>query len=185
RELWDILDHLSGREHPRARRDLAPASGQLRKVFGWGDFYSNIKTMKLNLLVTGKVVDHGNGTVNVFFQHNSTGHGNISVGLVPPAKAVQFDLEPQIFIEAKASKTFNCRVEWEKVARARQTSLCAHDPARSCSREQTRSEVSWLCSRPLRLLCVYVAFYSSDYRLVQKVCPDYHRHGHGPYFPSG
>ncbi|NXM75508.1 NXPH3 protein, partial [Serilophus lunatus] len=171
RELWDILDNLSERDHaphPREQRDLGPTSGKLKKTFGWGDFYSNIKTVKLNLLITGKVVDHGNGTVNVFFQHNSTGQGNISVSLVPPTKAVEFDLEQQIFIEAKESKIFNCRVEHEKVDRAQRTSLCTYDPAKTCSHEHTQSHVSWVCSKPFKVICIYITFYSTDYRLVQK-----------------
>ncbi|XP_030112188.4 neurexophilin-3 [Taeniopygia guttata] len=178
---------LGAAREGRAGRDLGPraAPGGLQKLFGWGDFYSNIKTVKLNLLITGKVVDHGNGSVNVFFQHNSTGHGNISVSLVPPSKAVQFDLEQQIFIEAKESKVFNCRVESEQVARARKTSLCTFDPAKTCSQEHTQSRAAWLCSQPFRALCVYITFYSSDYRLVQKVCPDYNAHSRRPYFPSG
>ncbi|RMB94791.1 hypothetical protein DUI87_28770 [Hirundo rustica rustica] len=130
-------------------------------------------TVKLNLLITGKVVDHGNGSVSVFFQHNSTGRGNVSVSLVPPSKAVEFDLERQIFIEAKESKVFNCRVESEQVARASKTSLCAFDPGQTCRQEQTRSRAAWRCSPPFRAVCVYVTFDSSDYRLVQKVCPDY------------
>ncbi|XP_064492640.1 neurexophilin-3 [Pseudopipra pipra] len=188
RQLWDILENLSGREQPpqpRARRDSGPAPGKLKKIFGWGDFYSNIKTVKLNLLITGKVVDHGNGTVNVFFQHNSTGQGNISVSLVPPTKAVEFDLEQQIFIEAKESKIFNCRVERERVDRARKTSLCTFDPAKTCSQEHTRSHVAWACSKPFKVICIYITFYSTDYRLVQKVCPDYNYHSDVPYFPSG
>ncbi|XP_074413862.1 neurexophilin-3 [Zonotrichia albicollis] len=195
-ELGAAPAHLAGLElpvhrpalelGPRAQRDPRPAPGRpLQKLFGWGDFYSNIKTVKLNLLITGKVVDHGNGSVNVFFQHNSTGHGNISVSLVPPTKAVQFDLEQQIFMEAKESKVFNCRVESEQVARARKTSLCTFDPAKTCSQEHTQSRAAWLCSQPFRAVCVYITFYSSDYRLVQKVCPDYNRHSQRPYFPSG
>ncbi|XP_005532548.1 PREDICTED: neurexophilin-3 [Pseudopodoces humilis] len=156
-----------------------------RKLFGWGEFYSNIKTVKLNLLITGKVVDHGNGSVNVFFQHNSTGHGNISVSLVPPTKAVQFDLEQQIFIEAKESKVFNCRVESERVARARKTSLCTFDPAKTCSQEHTQSRAAWLCSQPFGAVCVYITFYSSDYRLVQRVCPDFNSRARPASFPSG
>ncbi|XP_071433573.1 neurexophilin-3 [Pithys albifrons albifrons] len=189
RELLDILENPSERDHhtphPRAQRDLGPPSGKLKKIFGWGDFYSNIKTVKLNLLITGKVVDHGNGTVNVFFQHNSTGHGNISVSLVPPTKAVEFDLEQQIFIEAKESKVFNCRVEYEKVDRAQKTSLCTYDPAKTCYHEHTQSHVSWVCSKPFKVICIYITFYSTDYRLVQKVCPDYNYHSDVPYFPSG
>ncbi|XP_064030572.1 neurexophilin-3 isoform X2 [Pogoniulus pusillus] len=188
RELWDLLDQLPERHHParpRGQRDLGPASGKLKKLFGWGDFYSNIKTVKLNLLITGKVVDHGNGTVNVFFRHNSTGQGNISVSLVPPTKAVEFDLEQQIFIEAKESKVFNCRVEYEKVERAKKTSLCTYDPAKTCSHEHTQSHVSWACSKPFKVVCIYITFYSTDYRLVQKVCPDYNYHSAVPYSPSG
>ncbi|XP_068775325.1 neurexophilin-3 isoform X2 [Struthio camelus] len=188
RELWDILDHLSERDHaprPRGQRDLGPATGKLKKIFGWGDFYSNIKTVKLNLLITGKVVDHGNGTVNVFFRHNSTGQGNISVSLVPPTKAVEFDLEQQIFIEAKESKIFNCRVEYEKVDRAKKTTLCTYDPSKTCYHEHTQSHVSWVCSKPFKVICIYITFYSIDYRLVQKVCPDYNYHSDVPYYPSG
>ncbi|XP_058676698.1 neurexophilin-3 [Ammospiza caudacuta] len=187
RELGALPVHRPALElGPRSQRDPRPAPGRpLQKLFGWGDFYSNIKTVKLNLLITGKVVDHGNGSVNVFFQHNSTGHGNISVSLVPPTKAVQFDLEQQIFMEAKESKVFNCRVESEQVARARKTSLCTFDPAKTCSQEHTQSHAAWLCSQPFRAVCVYITFYSSDYRLVQKVCPDYNRHSQRPYFPSG
>ncbi|NXI40457.1 NXPH3 protein, partial [Galbula dea] len=171
REFWDILDNLSEQDHsphPRGQRDLGPTSGKLKKLFGWGDFYSNIKTVKLNLLITGKVVDHGNGTVSVFFRHNSTGQGNISVSLVPPTKAVEFDLEQQIFIEAKESKVFNCRVEYEKVDRARKTTLCTYDPSKTCSHEHTQSHVSWVCSKPFKVICIYITFYSLDYRLVQK-----------------
>ncbi|KFU92161.1 Neurexophilin-1, partial [Chaetura pelagica] len=187
-ELWDILDNLSKQDHTphsRGQRDLGSASGKLKKIFGWGDFYSNIKTVKLNLLITGKVVDHGNGTVNVFFRHNSTGQGNISVSLVPPTKAVEFDLEQQIFIEAKESKIFNCRVEYEKVDRAKKTTLCTYDPSKTCYHEHTQSHVSWVCSKPFKVICIYITFYSIDYRLVQKVCPDYNYHSDVPYYPSG
>uniref|UniRef100_A0A8B9FIX0 Neurexophilin n=1 Tax=Amazona collaria TaxID=241587 RepID=A0A8B9FIX0_9PSIT len=187
-QLWHILDRGSMRDQApqrRGQRDLGPASGKLKKLFGWGDFYSNIKTVKLNLLITGKVVDHGNGTVNVFFQHNSTGQGNISVSLVPPTKAVEFDLEQQIFIEAKESKVFNCRVEYEKVERAKKTTLCTYDPSKTCYHEHTQSHVSWVCSKPFKVICIYITFYSIDYRLVQKVCPDYNYHSDAPYYPSG
>ncbi|XP_051496417.1 neurexophilin-3 [Apus apus] len=187
-ELWDILDNLPKQDqapHSRGQRDLGSAPGKLKKIFGWGDFYSNIKTVKLNLLITGKVVDHGNGTVNVFFRHNSTGQGNISVSLVPPTKAVEFDLEQQIFIEAKESKIFNCRVEYEKVDRAKKTTLCTYDPSKTCYHEHTQSHVSWVCSKPFKVICIYITFYSIDYRLVQKVCPDYNYHSDVPYYPSG
>uniref|UniRef100_A0A8D0KN89 Neurexophilin n=1 Tax=Salvator merianae TaxID=96440 RepID=A0A8D0KN89_SALMN len=187
-EFWDVLESLSKQAQStetRNRRDSVSSPGRLKKIFGWGDFYSNIKTVKLNLLITGKVVDHGNGTVNVFFRHNSTGQGNISVSLVPPNKAVEFDLEQQIFIEAKESKIFNCRVEYEKVNRAKKTTLCTYDPSKTCFLNHTQSQVSWVCSKPFKVICIYITFYSIDYRLVQKVCPDYNYHNNVPYYPSG
>ncbi|XP_019379176.1 PREDICTED: neurexophilin-3 [Gavialis gangeticus] len=187
-KFWEMLDNASELDQdPRARgrRDSVTNTGKFKKIFGWGDFYSNIKTVKLNLLITGKVVDHGNGTVNVFFRHNSTGQGNISVSLVPPTKAVEFDLEQQIFIEAKESKVFNCRVEYEKVDRAKKTTLCTYDPSKTCYYEHTQSHVSWVCSKPFKVICIYITFYSIDYRLVQKVCPDYNYHSDVPYYPSG
>ncbi|XP_053217946.1 neurexophilin-3 [Podarcis raffonei] len=187
-EFWDVLESLSKHSQgvqPRGRRDSVGNPGRLKKIFGWGDFYSNIKTVKLNLLITGKVVDHGNGTVNVFFRHNSTGQGNISVSLVPPNKAVEFDLEQQIFIEAKESKIFNCRVEYEKVDKAKKTTLCTYDPSKTCFLNHTQSQVSWVCSKPFKVICIYITFYSIDYRLVQKVCPDYNYHNNVPYYPSG
>ncbi|KAM6451902.1 neurexophilin-3 isoform 3-T3 [Liasis olivaceus] len=161
-EFWNILDSLSKQgqsTQPRGRRD--------------------------SLTNPGKVVDHGNGTVNVFFRHNSTGHGNISVSLVPPNKAVEFDLEQQIFIEAKESKIFNCRVEFEKVSKAKKTTLCTYDPSKTCFLNHTQSQVSWVCSKPFKVICIYITFYSIDYRLVQKVCPDYNYHNNVPYYPSG
>uniref|UniRef100_A0A8C5UUP7 Neurexophilin 3 n=1 Tax=Microcebus murinus TaxID=30608 RepID=A0A8C5UUP7_MICMU len=170
-EAWGVL----GQPPNRPNHSPSP-SAKVKKIFGWGDFYSNIKTVALNLLVTGKIVDHGNGTFRVHFRHNATGQGNISISLVPPSKAVEFHQEQQIFIEAKASKIFNCRMEWEKVERGRRTSLCTHDPAKICSRDHAQSSATWSCSQPFKVVCVYIAFYSTDYRLVQKVCPDYNYH---------
>ncbi|XP_074835238.1 neurexophilin-3 [Carettochelys insculpta] len=187
-EFWGVLNSLPELDQnpsSRARRDPSVNTGKFKKIFGWGDFYSNIKTVTLNLLVTGKVVDHGNGTVNVFFRHNSTGQGSISVSLVPPTKTVEFDLEQQIFIEAKESKIFNCRVDYEKVDHAKKTTLCTYDPSKTCSYEHTQSHVSWVCSKPFKVICIYITFYSIDYRLVQKVCPDYNYHSDVPYYPSG
>ncbi|XP_030630886.1 neurexophilin-1-like [Chanos chanos] len=161
------------------------SAGKFQKMFGWGDFYSNIKTVRLNLLITGKIVDHGNGTFSVYFRHNSTGEGNVSVSLVPPSKAVEFDLERQSVVYPKDSKIFTCRVDYEKVERSKRTSLCNYDPSKTCFQEQTQSHVSWICSRPLRVICIYISFYSTDYRLVQKVCPDYNYHSALPYLPSG
>ncbi|XP_066522397.1 neurexophilin-1-like [Hoplias malabaricus] len=160
-------------------------SEKLQKLFGWGDFYSNIKTVRLNLLITGKIVDHSNGTFSVYFRHNSTGQGNVSVSLVPPAKTVEFDLERQSVVYPKDSKTFTCRVDHEKVERSERTSLCSYDPSKTCFKGQTQSYISWICSRPLRVICIYVSFYSTDYRLVQKVCPDYNYQNAMPYLPSG
>ncbi|XP_075767399.1 neurexophilin-3 [Pelodiscus sinensis] len=187
-ELWEALgslQQLGQAPRPRGRREPGASTGKLKKIFGWGDFYSNIKTVSLNLLVTGKVVDHGNGTVSVFFRHNSTGQGAISVSLVPPTKTVEFDLEQQIFIEAKESKIFNCRVDHEKVDHAKKTTLCTYDPSKPCSYEHTHSQVLWVCSKPFKVICIYITFYSIDYRLVQKVCPDYNYHSDVPYYPSG
>lgn len=80
---------------------------------------------------------------------------------------------------------FNCRVEYEKVDRAKKTTLCTYDPSKTCYHEHTQSHVSWVCSKPFKVICIYITFYSIDYRLVQKVCPDYNYHSDVPYFPSG
>uniref|UniRef100_A0A672YM91 Neurexophilin 3 n=1 Tax=Sphaeramia orbicularis TaxID=375764 RepID=A0A672YM91_9TELE len=160
------------RHHPwnSLGSNAGPSSktGKFKKMFGWGDFYSNIKTVRLNLLITGKIVDHGNGTFSVYFRHNSTGQGNISVSLVPPVKAVEFDLERQSVVYPKDSKIFNCRVDYEKVDRSKRTSLCNYDPSKTCFQEQIQSHVSWICSKPFK-----------------KVCPDYNYHNEMPYLPSG
>ncbi|KAG5833876.1 hypothetical protein ANANG_G00280550 [Anguilla anguilla] len=153
-------------------------------MFGWGDFHSNIKTVKLNLLITGKIVDHGNGTFSVYFRHNSTGKGNVSVSLVPPSKVVEFETAQQSTLETKDAKTFNCRIEYEMSDRAKKTTLCSFDPPRVCYQEQTQSHVSWLCSKPFKVICIYIAFHSVDYKLVQKVCPDYNYHSDTPYFST-
>ncbi|KAM8947024.1 neurexophilin-3 [Pelodytes ibericus] len=192
-EFWDVLSSLSELGHNQGppvpsrgrRQSVLRSTGRAKKVFGWGDFYSNIKTVKLNLLITGKVVDHGNGSFSVYFRHNSTGQGNVSVSLVPPSKVLDFDIEQQMYAEAKESKIFNCRVEFEKVDRAIKTGLCPHDPSKTCHQQQTHSRVAWTCSHPFKIVCVYVSFYTTDYRLVQKVCPDYNYHSSSPYSPSG
>ncbi|KAI9999851.1 hypothetical protein NQD34_011694 [Periophthalmus magnuspinnatus] len=187
---------------PRSRTKRRPIvkTGKFKKMFGWGDFHSNIKTVKLNLLITGKIVDHGNGTFSVYFRHNSTGQGNVSVGLVPPTKAVEFQVQPhphfhqpnnhhqqqqKTALETKETKLFNCRVEYEKVEKGTRNSLCAHDPSQSCPQEQTQSHVSWLCSKPFKVICIFITFHSTDYKLVQKVCPDYNYHSDTPYLPTG
>lgn len=108
-DLWDWLRNSTDLQEPRPRAKRRPIvkTGKFKKMFGWGDFHSNIKTVKLNLLITGKIVDHGNGTFSVYFRHNSTGQGNVSVSLVPPTKIVEFDLAQQTVIDAKDSKSFN------------------------------------------------------------------------------
>lgn len=202
-EQWSWLSNTSAARDPRSRTKRRPIvkTGKFKKMFGWGDFHSNIKTVKLNLLITGKIVDHGNGTFSVYFRHNSTGQGNVSVGLVPPTKAVEFQIhqQPQQFhhfhqqqqqqqqtaLETKDTKLFNCRVEYEKVEKGTKNSLCAHDPSQSCPQEQTQSHVSWLCSKPFKVICIFITFYSTDYKLVQKVCPDYNYHSDTPYLPTG
>ncbi|KAI3359127.1 hypothetical protein L3Q82_002663 [Scortum barcoo] len=187
-EFWEMLgsDLLKpDASSSRVKRRPIVKTGKFKKMFGWGDFYSNIKTVRLNLLITGKIVDHGNGTFSVYFRHNSTGQGNISISLVPPVKAVEFDLERQSVVYPKDSKIFNCRVDYEKVDRSKRTSLCNYDPSKTCFQEQIQSYVSWICSKPFKVICIYISFYSTDYRLVQKVCPDYNYHNEMPYLPSG
>ncbi|KAF6361919.1 neurexophilin 2 [Rhinolophus ferrumequinum] len=39
--------------------------------------------------------------------------------------------------------------------------------------------------KPFKVICIYIAFYSVDYKLVQKVCPDYNYHSETPYLSSG
>lgn len=185
--FWDWLANITEIQEPLARTKRRPIvkTGKFKKMFGWGDFHSNIKTVKLNLLITGKIVDHGNGTFSVYFRHNSTGLGNVSVSLVPPSKIVEFEVSPQSTLETKESKAFNCRIEYEKTDRAKKTALCNFDPSKICYQEQTQSHVSWLCSKPFKVICIYIAFYSVDYKLVQKVCPDYNYHSETPYLSSG
>ncbi|KAM4600413.1 neurexophilin-1 [Polymixia lowei] len=192
-DRWNWLHNASNPDDPRSRSKRRPIvkTGKFKKMFGWGDFHSNIKTVKLNLLITGKIVDHGNGTFSVYFRHNATGQGNVSVGLVPPTKAVEFRVQQhhhqqqQTALEPKDTKLFNCRVEYEKVEKGTRNSLCAHDPSQSCPQEQTQSHVSWLCSKPFKVICIFITFYSTDYKLVQKVCPDYNYHSDTPYLPTG
>lgn len=187
-EFWEMLgsDLLKpDASSSRVKRRPIVKTGKFKKMFGWGDFYSNIKTVRLNLLITGKIVDHGNGTFSVYFRHNSTGLGNVSVSLVPPSKVVEFEVAQQSTLETKDTKSFNCRIEYEKTDRNKKTALCGFDPSKVCYQEQTQSHVSWLCSKPFKVICIYIAFYSVDYKLVQKVCPDYNYHSDQPYSSTG
>ncbi|XP_076158852.1 neurexophilin-2b [Alosa pseudoharengus] len=191
-ELWAWLSNLTSTDETLARSKRRPIvkTGKFKKMFGWGDFNSNIKTVKVNLFITGKIVDHGNGTFSVYFRHNSTGLGNVSVSLVPPNKAVEFQsqLRELAAMETQDSmaKGFNCRIEYEKTDRSKHTSsLCSTDPSRVCYQEQTQSHLSWLCSKPFKVICIYIDFSSEDYRLVQKVCPDYNYHSDTPYTSMG
>ena len=117
-EVWDWRpDPMDPQQHAnlRAKRRPIVKTGKFKKMFGWGDFQCNMKTVTLNLLITGKIVDHGNGTFSVYFRYNATGQGNVSVGLVPPTKVVEFDPFQRVAADPSESKLFNCRVEYEKV----------------------------------------------------------------------
>lgn len=148
-------------------------SVKVKKIFGWGDFYFNIKTVALNLFVIGKIVDYGNGIFSVYFRYNVTGQGNIFISFVFFSKVVEFYQEQQIYIEVKVFKIFNCRMEWEKVERGRRISFCIYDLVKICFRDYVQSLVIWSCFQFFKVVCVYIVFYSIDYRLVQKVCLDY------------
>ncbi|XP_074519632.1 neurexophilin-2-like [Halichoeres trimaculatus] len=189
--LLEILEgNLQPYSSPSLKIKLRPVmrvhgSSKFSSKFSWGDFYANIKTVKLNLLIMGKIVDHGNGSLGVYFRHNSTGVGNVSVSLVPPMKELEFDLERQSVVNPKDSKTFNCRVDYEKTERNKKVMPCNYDPSKMCAQEQVQSHVTWMCSKPFQVICIYLSFYSTDYRLVQKVCPDYNYQGPQTYLPKG
>ncbi|XP_038608002.1 neurexophilin-4, partial [Tachyglossus aculeatus] len=210
----------AGRRPPGA----AVKATRVKKLFGWGDFYLGVHSLKFSLLVTGKIVDHVNGTFSVFFRHNSSRLGNLSVSLVPPSRRVDLGLlplplppppppppppsppaplsppdaapapaeppppsppapggvrgEPGPLAPAGApggrdSRAFNCRVEYERTDRARRHRPCLYDPSRLCYTEHTQSQAAWRCAKPFKVICIFVSFLSLDYKLVQKVCPDY------------
>nr|XP_005986326.1 PREDICTED: neurexophilin-4 [Latimeria chalumnae] len=179
---WTKNQTAINRVNIRSKRKPSLKIGRTKKIFGWGDFYFNIKTVKFSLLVTGKIVDHINGTFSVYFRHNSSSLGNVSVSIVPPTKVVEFDIIQQSTIETKESKTFNCRVEYEKTNRARKNKPCLYDPTKICFTEHTQSHAAWLCAKPFKVICIFISFYSIDYKLVQKVCPDYNFQNDHPYF---
>ncbi|GAA6220048.1 neurexophilin-2-like [Lates japonicus] len=85
------LDQYLYRPPPKSKPP-AKTSPKAKKILGWGDFYFHVKTVKFSLLVTGKIVDHINGTFGVYFRHNSSRLGNISVSIVPPSKAVGWEV---------------------------------------------------------------------------------------------
>ncbi|XP_010725364.1 neurexophilin-4 [Meleagris gallopavo] len=180
-----------------ARRKPPLKSSRSKKIFGWGDFYVSIQTLKFSLLLTGKIVDHVNGTFSVYFRHNSSSLGNVSVSIVPPSRAVGFEvllpaqlppppLRPvpaqQSTLPEGRSKALNCHVEYEKTDRARRNRPCLYDPSKVCFTEHTQSRAAWLCAKPFKVICIFVSFLSIDYKLVQKVCPDYNFQHEHPYF---
>ncbi|XP_030052505.1 neurexophilin-4 [Microcaecilia unicolor] len=181
---WDWTKNHTATDKVNLRFKRKPSlkTGRSKKIFGWGDFYFNIKTLKFSLLVTGKIVDHINGTFSVYFRHNSSSLGNVSVSIVPPTKVVEFDVIQQSTIETKESKTFNCRVEYEKTNQSRKNRPCLYDPAKICFTEHTQSHAAWLCAKPFKVICIFISFYSIEYKLVQKVCPDYNFQNENPYF---
>uniref|UniRef100_A0A3B4BKC1 Neurexophilin 4 n=1 Tax=Periophthalmus magnuspinnatus TaxID=409849 RepID=A0A3B4BKC1_9GOBI len=143
---------------PPKTKPPAKTSQKAKKILGWGDFYFNVKTLKFSLLVTGKIVDHINGTFSVYFRHNSSRLGNISVSIVPPSK-----------------NSLNCRIEYQRTNRSKKTKPCLYDPGQTCYSENTQSQAAWICAKPFKVICIFIAFTGTDYRLVQKVCPD-HNH---------
>ncbi|XP_062932285.1 neurexophilin-4 [Cynocephalus volans] len=219
---------------PRTKRKPSIKAARAKKIFGWGDFYFRVHTLKFSLLVTGKIVDHVNGTFSVYFRHNSSSLGNLSVSIVPPSKRVEFGgvwlpgsaphpLQSTLALEgvlprlgpplgmataaagpelggtfggalagslggalgvpgAKESHAFNCHVEYEKTNRARKHRPCLYDPSQVCFTEHTQSQAAWLCAKPFKVICIFVSFLSFDYKLVQKVCPDYNFQSEHPYF---
>lgn len=193
--------HLDQTGYRSKRKPSLKTAMKTKKIFGWGDFYFNVKTMKFSLLVTGKIVDHINGTFTVYFRHNSSSLGNVSVSIVPPTKVVEFKVlqqqqQQQVYteqdvlvqethqstIDPKEAKTFNCRVEYEKTNRSKKSKPCLYDPSQTCFTEHTQSHAAWLCAKPFKVICIFISFFSIDYKLVQKVCPDYNFQSEHPYF---
>ncbi|XP_075882326.1 neurexophilin-2-like [Nelusetta ayraudi] len=199
------LDQYLYRPPPKAKLP-AKTSPKAKKILGWGDFYFNVKTVKFSLLVTGKIVDHINGTFSVYFRHNSSRLGNISVSIVPPSKAVGLEpLEPaqvthdgnSVLVPDLTSQfsppqstssspmeqqkdvmmvtELNCRIEYQRTNRSKKTKPCMYDPGQTCYSENTQSQAAWICAKPFKVICIFIAFTGTDYRLVQKVCPD-HNH---------
>jgi len=194
---------------PLKSKPPAKTSPKAKKILGWGDFYFNVKTVKFSLLVTGKIVDHINGTFSVYFRHNSSRLGNISVSIVPPSKAVGWeildptprsshiknsvlfpDLTSQLPSTPQSTSStpseqqkyqrdmmmvteLNCRIEYQRTNRSKKTKPCMYDPGQTCYSENTQSQAAWICAKPFKVICIFIAFTGTDYRLVQKVCPDH------------
>ncbi|KAL1021421.1 hypothetical protein UPYG_G00013070 [Umbra pygmaea] len=174
------LDQFRSKSKPPVKTPV-----KAKKSFGWGNFYLNIKTIKFSLLVTGKIVDHINGTFSVYFRHNSSCLGNISVSIVPPSKTVEWEHlgSPELHFRNQPQsstydhqwemKALNCRVEYQRTNRAKKTKPCLYNPSQTCYIEHTQSHAAWICAKPFKVICIFVSFLSTDYKLVQKVCPDY------------
>ncbi|XP_054464572.1 neurexophilin-2-like [Anoplopoma fimbria] len=206
--ISQALDQYLYRAPPKSKPP-AKTSPKTKKILGWGDFYFNVKTVKFSLLVTGKIVDHINGTFSVYFRHNSSRLGNISVSIVPPSKAVgwevldptaqgidtknsvlvpdltsQFQSPPQSTSSTPPEPQkqqqdmmvvteLNCRIEYQRTNRSKKTKPCMYDPGQTCYSENTQSQAAWICAKPFKVICIFIAFTGTDYRLVQKVCPDH------------
>ncbi|XP_078110055.1 neurexophilin-2-like [Sander vitreus] len=201
------LDQYLYRPPPKSKPSLK-TSPKAKKILGWGDFYFNVKTVKFSLLVTGKIVDHINGTFSVYFRHNSSRLGNISVSIIPPSKAVGWEVLdptaqsvhtknsvlvpdlPSQFQSPPQSTSFthpdqqkqqdmvmvnelNCRIEYQRTNRSKKTKPCMYDPGQTCYSENTQSQAAWICAKPFKVICIFIAFTGTDYRLVQKICPDH------------
>ncbi|XP_061591012.1 neurexophilin-2-like [Cololabis saira] len=195
---------------PPKPKTPAKTSPKAKKILGWGDFYFNVRTVKISLLVTGKIVDHINGTFGVYFRHNSSRLGNISVSIVPPSKPVGWerldpaaqrskiknspvlfpDLTSKVSVPPQSTSStlseqqkyqrdvmmvteLNCRLEYQRTNRSKKTKPCMYDPGQTCYSENTQSQAAWICAKPFKVICIFIAFTGTDYRLVQKVCPDH------------
>lgn len=197
-------------QYRAASKSKSPAktSPKAKKILGWGDFYFNVKTLKFSLLVTGKIVDHINGTFSVYFRHNSSRLGNISVSIVPPSKAVGWEVlypasqsvhpknsvlvsnvtphfqspphstsstHPDLQKQQQdlTMTELNCRIEYQRTNRSKKTKPCMYNPGETCYSENTQSQAAWICAKPFKVICIFIVFTGTDYRLVQKICPDH------------
>ena len=198
---------------PRTKPNIKTPTTKSRKMFSWGDFYLSVGTAKFSLLLTGKLVDHVNGTFSLYFRHNTTRLGNLSVSIVAPSRPLDWEIsEPrrksrnppedsefrfwsplqsssssrteqqQQQQEKMVTKSLNCWLEYQRTSQAKRTRPCLYDPAQTCYSEHNQSHSAWVCAKPCKVLCILVSFVSLDYKLVQKVCPDYNYQDHHQYF---